>query len=238
MPYEVKLEIFEGPLDLLLYLIRKNEISITDIPIALITEQYLHYLDMMKSLNLDLAGEFLVMAATLLYIKSRLLLPASTPEEAGEDPRRDLVEQLLSYQAYKEAALALNNRPILGRDTFKRGRSLYDEGGEMVEDLTELNIFDLFDAFRKVLNRFDQLKNGGEKTLEVEQVKMSLADAISDILGLLKNCETLTFDELIRVHSDRMHTILYFLAVLELVKMNLVRVFQSAPFGVIRIFPV
>ena len=114
MSYEIKLDIFEGPLDLLLYLIRKNEIDIYNIPIALITEQYLEYLDMMRSLNLDLAGEYLVLAATLIHIKSRLLLPpveGEDEEEEGEDPRAELVQQLLEYQAFKEAALSLDGPP-------------------------------------------------------------------------------------------------------------------------------
>ena len=124
MSYEIKLDIFEGPLDLLLYLIRKNEIDIYNIPIALITEQYLEYLDMMRSLNLDLAGEYLVLAATLIHIKSRLLLPPVEGEEEGEegeDPRTELVQQLLEYQTFKEAALSLEDRPLLDRDVFTRG---------------------------------------------------------------------------------------------------------------------
>ena len=124
MSYEIKLDIFEGPLDLLLYLIRKNEIDIYNIPIALITEQYLSYLDMMRSLNLDLAGEYLVLASTLIHIKSKMLLPpveGDDEEEEGEDPRAELVQQLLEYQAFKEAALRLEDRPLLERDVFTRG---------------------------------------------------------------------------------------------------------------------
>ncbi len=124
MSYEIKLDIFEGPLDLLLYLIRKNEIDIYNIPIALITEQYLEYLDLMRSLNLDLAGEYLVLAATLIHIKSRMLLPpveGDDEAEEGEDPRAELVQQLLEYQAFKEAALNLEERPLLERDVFTRG---------------------------------------------------------------------------------------------------------------------
>ena len=120
--YRVKLDVFEGPLDLLLHLIKKNEVEIVDIPIATITEQYLAYLDMMRELNLDIAGEFLVMAATLTLIKSRMLLPPSEDEEDDEeaDPRAELVQQLLEYQRYREAALALAERPLLHRDVFVR----------------------------------------------------------------------------------------------------------------------
>ena len=132
MSYEIKLDIFEGPLDLLLYLIRKNEIDIYNIPIALITEQYLDYLDMMRSLNLDLAGEYLVLAATLIHIKSRLLLPPVEGRRRGgrgQDPRAELVQQLLEYQAFKEAALNLDGRPLLDRDVFSRGAPAEEPAG-------------------------------------------------------------------------------------------------------------
>ena len=125
MGYEVKLDIFEGPLDLLLYLIKKNEIDIYDIPIAFITEQYLKHLEIMKSLNLDLAGEYLVLTATLIHIKSKMLLPVQDGDEEDEsDPREELVRQLLEYQAFKEASLDLDKRFLLGRDVFKRGYSV------------------------------------------------------------------------------------------------------------------
>jgi segregation and condensation protein A len=122
IPYTVRLEMFEGPLDLLLHLIKKNEINITDIPIALITEQYLDYLKLMKELNLDVAGDYLLMASTLLHIKSKMLLPPSPEqeEEGGEDPRAELVRRLLEYQKYKEAAAELERRPMLDRDVFIR----------------------------------------------------------------------------------------------------------------------
>ena len=122
MAYEIKLEVFEGPLDLLLFLIKKNEIDIYNIPIAAITEEYLKHLEAMKSLNLDLAGEYLVMASTLVHIKSRMLLPVSEDESEidEEGPRAELVRQLLEYKAFKEAALDLGKRNLLGRDVFKR----------------------------------------------------------------------------------------------------------------------
>ncbi len=128
--YAIKLDIFEGPLDLLLYLIKKNQIDIYNIPIALITRQYLDYLNLIKSLNLDLAGEYLVMASTLIHIKSRLLLPVPeepSPEELEDDPRSELVRQLLEHQAFKEAADLLTRRPILERDVFKRAAALPEE---------------------------------------------------------------------------------------------------------------
>lgn len=123
--YAIKLDIFEGPLDLLLYLIKKNEIDIYNIPVALITEQYLQYLKMIKSLNLDLAGEYLVMASTLIHIKSKMLLPEpEEPEEEEEDPRAELVRQLIEYKTFKEAAAGLLERPMLERDVFKRAAFL------------------------------------------------------------------------------------------------------------------
>ena len=154
MSYEIKLDIFEGPLDLLLYLIRKNEIDIYNIPIALITEQYLEYLDLMRSLNLDLAGEYLVLAATLIHIKSRMLLPpveGDDETEEGEDPRAELVQQLLEYQAFKEAALNLEDRPLLERDVFTRGAPLEEpaEAEEEEETMIEVGIFELVQAFRE-----------------------------------------------------------------------------------------
>ena len=121
MTYRVRLDLFEGPLDLLLHLIKRNEVDVTDIPVATITEQYLAYLDLMRDLNLDVAGEYLVMAATLMLIKSRMLLPSPEPRTSEEaDPRADLVRQLLEYQRYREAAAALGERPLLRRDVFTR----------------------------------------------------------------------------------------------------------------------
>src|SRR5512135_3362122 len=157
MSYEIKLDIFEGPLDLLLYLIRKNEIDIYNIPIALITEQYLEYLDLMRSLNLDLAGEYLVLAATLIHIKSRMLLPpveGDDEAEEGEDPRAELVQQLLEYQTFKEAALNLEGRPLLERDVFTRGAPLEEpaEAEEDEEAMIEVGIYELVQAFRRIIS--------------------------------------------------------------------------------------
>jgi len=151
--YKVNLDIFEGPLDLLLYLIKKNEVDIYDIPIAVITEQYLQYLDLMKVLNLDIVGEFLVMAATLTKIKSKMLLPPSEDddeEEEGIDPRTELMEHLIEYQRYKEAALQLKNRELLEKDLFVRGQG--DEKTSEVDEenrVIDVSLFDLVDALRK-----------------------------------------------------------------------------------------
>src|SRR4030043_2486745 len=148
--YTVRLDMFEGPLDLLLHLIRKNEINVFDIPISLITEQYLEYLKMMKELNLDIAGDYLLMASTLLQIKSKMLLPVSPEEEeeGEEDPRAELVRRLLEYQRYKEAATELERRPMKDRDFFVR--SVPEEASEPKEERFEVNLLELLEAFRHV----------------------------------------------------------------------------------------
>ena len=234
--YAIKLDIFEGPLDLLLYLIKKNEIDIYNIPVALITEQYLQYLKMIKSLNLDLAGEYLVMAATLIHIKSRMLLPEpEEPEEEEEDPRAELVRQLLEYQAFKEAAANLSQRPILERDVFTRAAFLPEEiekspPGE--EELIEVSIFELIEAFHRLVSRIDR-----KELLEIDLEKMSVTDIINDILERLSNEKNLTFEELLGEGKERWRIIYTFLALLELIKLKMVKAYQTSAFGVIRIFP-
>ena len=236
MGYEIKLDIFEGPLDLLLYLIRKNEIDIYNIPIALITGQYLAYLDMMRSLNLDLAGEYLVLASTLIHIKSKLLLPpdeSEGEEEEGEDPRAELVQQLLEYQIFKEAALRLENRPLLERDVFTRGApgeapSAAEEEGEA---MIEVGVFELVAAFRRIIAGFDR-----PEELEIDTEKMSLADRINEIMEVLSEKQQMTFVELIGDRTDRRRIVYTFLAILELMKLRMIRAYQSGPFSAIRLF--
>jgi len=158
------------PSDLLLYLIRKNEIDIYNIPMAVVTEQYLQHLEVLKSLNLDLAGEYLVMASTLIHIKSRMLLPveADADENGEEDPRADLVKQLLEYQAFKEAALTLDRRLLLGRDVFKREAwPELEKSGEDEEDLVELNVFELVAAFQRMAVNLRK-----EDVMEIETEKI------------------------------------------------------------------
>ncbi len=237
MSYEIKLDIFEGPLDLLLYLIRKNEIDIYNIPIALITEQYLSYLDLMRSLNLDLAGEYLVLASTLVHIKSKLLLPPAEgegEEEEGEDPRKELVRQLLEYQAFKEAALHLDERPLLERDVFTRGALTEDpvSSGEEEEEMTEVDIFELVSAFRRIIAGLDLRED-----LEIDAEKMSLTERINEILEKLSEQGQITFAELLGDRVDRRRIIYTFLAILELMKLRMIRAYQSGPFGAIRLFP-
>lgn len=236
MSYEIKLDIFEGPLDLLLYLIRKNEIDIYNIPIALITEQYLAYLDMMRSLNLDLAGEYLVLASTLIHIKSRLLLPPAEGEdegEEGEDPRSELVQQLLEYQAFKEAALDLSNRTLLDRDVFARGAVIEEPSLAEEEEVAmiEVGVFELVDAFRRIVASLDH-----PEELAFDSEKMSLTDVINEIMERLSQEKQLTFSELLGERVERKRIVYTFLAILELMKLRMVRAFQAGPFGVIRLF--
>ena len=147
--YNVQLEVFEGPLDLLLHLINKNEVEIKDIAIADITKQYLEYINFLKELNLDIAGEFLVMASTLLHIKSKMLLPVVEDEEEEEDPREELVKKLLEYKQYKEAAMVLNSRAILGREVFTKN---FDDE-PLVEEELEADLFELVAVFRSLLEK-------------------------------------------------------------------------------------
>jgi segregation and condensation protein A len=234
-PYTVRLEMFEGPLDLLLHLIHKNELDITNIPVALITDQYLEYLKLMKVLNLDIAGEYLLMASTLLYIKSKMLLPSSSEEEEeeGEDPRAELIRRLLEYQKYKEAAAGLEKRPMLDRDVFIRSNPMESEDvGE--EERVEVGLFELVEAFRKILERV--------KTEEFHEVildRLSVEEKVQEILSLLqKEKRSMAFHLLFPEQTSRRVIIITFLAILELVKMKLVRIFQLAPFETIRLSPV
>jgi segregation and condensation protein A len=235
--YAIKLDIFEGPLDLLLYLIKKNEIDIYNIPVALVTEQYLQYLKIIKSLNLDLAGEYLVMASTLIHIKSRMLLPVPeepTDEEAEEDPRAELVKQLLEYQSFKEAAADLQKRPLLERDVFTRSAPITDESEKANEDdeLMEVSIFELIEAFHRLVLRTDK-----KELLEIDLEKISITDIINDVMERLTREKNLTFEELLGEKIDRRRIIYTFLAILELIKMKMVKAYQTSAFGVIRVFP-
>ncbi len=231
--YTFRLEGFEGPLDLLLHLIQKNELDIFNIPIALITEQYLEYLQLMKVLNLDTAGEYLLMASTLLHIKSRMLLPRSSEgeEEEEEDPRAELVRRLLEYQKYKEAAGELEKRPLLDRDVFIRLAPTESEEPE--EERIEVNLFDLLEAFREVLKRVKS-----ETVHEVILEQLSVEDKIEEILTLLeKENRSMAFHRLFPEEASRRVVVVTLLAILELVKMKRIRIFQMAPFETIRISP-
>jgi segregation and condensation protein A len=230
-PYTVKLEIFEGPLDLLLHLIRRNQVDIYDIPIATITDQYLDYLKMMRSLNLDVAGEFLLMAATLLQIKSKTLLPLppEEEEEEGEDPRAELLNRLLEYQEYKEAAARLHERDMLDRDIFvQRDQTVESEDGGLVE----VGVFELIEALKDVLTRASI-----EAAYDITLDRITIEERIAQILEVVKSeGNGLLFTSLFSGASSREHIIVTFLALLELIKMRMIKVYQRTPFGPIEIF--
>ncbi len=235
-PYQVKLEAFTGPMDLLLHLIRKHQINIYDIPIALITQQYLEYLSFMKTLNLSLAGEFLVMAATLLYIKSRMLLPkeekAESDDEEGLDPRSELVRQLVEYERFKEAAGSLVTRERRWQESFGRDPLPLPAQEVHQEDIAtdDLQLFDLLSAFQEVLDRAPT-----DQFVEVSRETWTVQERIQIILERLEGEATIPFGGLFERHWSRPLVIVTFLALLELVRMNLVRLFQGEWFGPIQV---
>jgi segregation and condensation protein A len=227
----VQLEIFEGPLDLLLHLIKKNEVSITDIPIATITEQYLATLELMQSLNLDVAGEFLVMAATLIHIKSRMLLPAGDDEpdeDEGTDPRDELVRRLLEYQRFKEAADQLERREILSRDVFVRAAAPAEENPPAA--FREVSVFELLAALGRVLNRLPK-----DDVHEVTLEKITVREKMTLLLDTLRSNGQVLFESLFSKVKSRMEVVVTFLAMLELVKNRAVRIFQGEATGPIMI---
>ena len=227
MSYKVRLEIFEGPLDLLLHLVKKNEVEIADIPISLITDQYLSYLGLMKELQLDVAGEYLVMAATLLHIKSRMLLPAPVAEEEEEeDPRAELAQQLREYQKFKEVAYRLDQREILHRDVFVRERPEHENGLAEARAFETPSLFELLSAFHEVLQRTDP-----KAVQAIQRDPVSIQDRIHAILKRVQGGITLAFDALFEGIADRRDVIVTFLALLELIKLRLVTVVQEREFG-------
>lgn len=241
LDYKVRLEVFEGPLDLLLYLIRKEEVEVWDVPISRITEQYLQYLDLMRELNLDVAGEFILMAATLAHIKSRELLPKD-PTKAGEeeedegDPRAELIRRLLEYQKYRAVAEDLSARPLLGRDTFERGEANVPNRKELAEEAKagegplEVSLFALLDAFRRVMERIPA------KTFhEVEGETVSVAEKATMLAARLRTSPVLRFTELFDGERRKVDVVATFLALLEMVRMKLLAIVQAETHGEIEI---
>ncbi|MBI3611216.1 MAG: segregation/condensation protein A [Nitrospirae bacterium] len=232
-PYAVKLPAFEGPLDLLLHLIKQHEINIYDIPISLITGQYLEYLSLMTSLNLAVAGEFLVMAATLIHIKSRTLLPPSetNDEEDEEDPRADLVMRLLEYQRFKEAAQGFESRENEWREVFYRPAPHGTDGPTDEINLVDMSLFDLLEALRGVMERAPTRQG-----LEIVVDELSVQDQMSLILDRLEREESITFTALFDDDTTRLAMIVTFLALLELIRLKRVRILQAELFGAIRVW--
>ena len=224
MSTNFQLEIFEGPLDLLLHLIKKNEVNITDIPIATITEQYLATLELMQTLNLDMAGEFLVMAATLIHIKSRMLLPESDAEtdeeEEDGDPREELMKRLLEYQRFKEAAGELGQRDVLTRDVFVRATAPMEKPAPTA--FRELSVFELLTALRRVLERLPK-----DEFHEVTLEKITVREKMTLVLERLRVDGQVMFESLFTDAGTRMAVIVTFLAMLELVKIRAIRIFQD-----------
>ena len=230
--YKVQLEnIFEGPMDLLVHLIKKNELDIYDIPIALVTEQYLQYLEWMKIMNIDFAGDFIVMASTLAQIKSRMLLPASADEEDEDDPRHEIIKPLLEYLQMKSAAEQLSERHLLGEETFLRGRDRQEFLAIQQEEYIQVGLFELIDAFQKILEKIP-----GDQRMEFTPDKISVKEKITQITDILEAKDSTTFIELFSENPDKSEIIVTFLAILEMVRLALIRIVQHAQTGVMRLF--
>lgn len=231
--FRIALPDFEGPLDLLLHLIKTHELDIMDLPVAFVTEKYLEYLGLMQSLNLDVASEYLLMAATLAYIKSRTLLPQE-PGDEGEDaeveqdPRGELIRRLLEYQKYKEAAATLERRPQAGRDVFFRGAPPPSPEGPA--PLANPGLYKLLDAFHQVLQRAHR-----ELAFEVTAERLSVQDRIAHLTGRLSTEKRLPFTKLFDVNASVHELVVTFLAVLEMVKLRLLRVHQAQGEGEIHL---
>ncbi len=234
MSYKVKLEIFEGPFDLLLYLIRKDEINVYDIPIATVLEQYLQYLELMRLLDLNIAGEFIVVAATLMQIKSKMLLPQepSALEEAPEeetDPRADLIKRLLEYKQFKEAAEQLRHKERARQDVFKRPSVIQDE--ESGESYFEASLFDLINAFSKALKDIPK-----DLFYEVIKDEFTVEGKVHELLHLFMETPRIGLTSLFTRARSKMEVVVTFLAVLELIRLKEVLVVQKAVFGDIEVF--
>lgn len=234
MSYEVRLDFFEGPLDLLLHLIQRNQVSITDIPIALITRQYLEAIKGMESLNLEVAGEYLVMAAYLVHIKSQMLLPVHQLEEEDveqTDPRSDLVAHLLEYKRYKEVAKALDAIPVLDRDVFTRPLDEDQPGDMRAMQPVSANIHELLDALRCLLSR-----NQPTAGLKVVPDQLLVEDKVQYILSRLKPGKWLTLVSLLDDDFRRPNIVVTLVALLDIVKQGAAKLYQDQPFGTILVY--
>ena len=236
MTYQCKLDIFEGPLDLLLHLIKEHKMDVYDISIAEITRQYMEYLGMMQELNLELVGEYLVMAAELTRIKSKVLLPApETVEEfdvgTGEDPRAELMRRLKEYQRYRDAAFELRLKEHDRQQVFVRGGQIEIDGRAEEKDLVDASVFDLLKAYQKILDT-----KSFEKGYEIEITEMSVTDQVQHIMEILNASESVTFESLFTVLNTKQEVVVTFLAILELMRLKLLRVQQTRHFETIRIY--
>jgi segregation and condensation protein A len=234
--YKVNLDVFEGPLDLLLYLIKKEEVDVYNIPIERITTQYMEYLNVMRMLDLNIAGEFIVMAATLMLIKSRMLLPVEErpdleDEEDGDDPRWDLVRQLVEYKKFKDAASHLQNMELYQEGLFSIGsKSIEVDESDPGVGLEDVSLFDLITAFNQVL-----LRSAEEQIGEIFGDQFTVADKIDAILSNLKNAKSIRFSQLFTGGASRNELICTFLALLELIRLRQIAASQADAFGEIEI---
>ena len=234
--YKVKLEVFEGPLDLLLYLIKRDEVDIYDISIERITTQYLEYLETFRMLDLEIAGEFVVMAANLIYIKSRNLLPVhqQPPEEEGEedDPRWDLIRQLIEYKKFKDAAFQLRQRELVQEGLIARipEKPEFKETDSLLK--SEVGIFDLINAFQKVLRKIEARR---EDLREIFEENFTVSDKLDVILRVAQTGRSIAFSDLFAFAASRTEIVVTFLALLELIRMKQIRVAQEGPFAEIEI---
>jgi len=230
--YKIDLaDVFEGPMDLLVHLIKKNEVDIYDIPIALITDQYLVYIKWLKAMDIDFAGDFLVMAATLTQIKSRMLLPVHEGDEEEDDPRSEITKPILEYLEMKAAAEHLSNRNLLGDKTFVRTYSKRPYLDETGDELVRVGLFELIDAFQKILD-----KMAPDHRVDMTSERISVKERMTQIVDLLEVKGSAAFDELFDQIIEKGDIIVTFLAVLEMVKLNLVKVVQHVQTGILRIF--
>lgn len=233
-PYKVDLEIFEGPLDLLLHLIKKNDVDILNINISLILDQYMNYLNLMEELNIDLAGDFLLMASELAHIKSKLLLPQSDDDESEDDeddPRSDLIQRLLEYQRFKEAAASLMERPMLGRDVFNHG-VVQEEFDDEEEGPMEVDLFSLISCFYEMLEKAPK-----QSVHEIHAERISVSDRIYEIMDQIKEQEMVEFTSLFEGQVSRDRLIVTFLAILEMTRLKMLGITQAEVKGQIYLQP-
>ncbi len=232
----IRIAQFEGPLDLLLYLIRRDQVDIHDLPIAPITRSYMEYIELLRELNLDVAGEFMVMAATLIHIKSKMLVPVNPTEAQGgdqaeEDPRDELVRRLLEFQRYKEAAGLLHQQAQIRAATWTRPDSVLPKFDDAGQEMLDAGLFDLVAAFKELLDR--------RKTLlahEVEPQGKSVELRMDEIMGFVREGESVEFMALFETERTKADMIVTFLALLELIRLKRIKVYQRDVFGAIRIF--
>ncbi|MBN1282689.1 MAG: segregation/condensation protein A [Proteobacteria bacterium] len=228
--YRVNLEVFEGPLDLLMHLIRKNDLDVYDIPVAFVLEEYMSYIDTLRELDIDLAGEFLLMAAELAHIKSRLLLPEGEAEgeEEEADPRADLVRRLLEYQRYKQASEQILERAMLGRDVFTPmapERVICESQGPVEGD-----IYELVEAFSRMLRKVPE-----QEYHDIAVDRISVNDRIYQIVGMLRKGATTSIEELLPEPIGRYDVVITFIALLEMARLRMIRVYQQSVCGPIHI---